>query len=69
MDLRKKIIDICYNDGLTRRQILNAYNTKYKQDMQEASLNRMINKGNIKFNTLCDVLDAIGYTIEIKKKL
>lgn len=69
MDFKKFIIDLCYNEGITRRQILNAYNTKYNKDMQEASFNRMINNGNIKLNILCDVMESIGYTVEIKKKL
>ena len=63
MDIKKVFIDICYQNGISRRHILECYN----KEIQEASFNRMINNNNIKFNMLVDVLDAIGYTIEIKK--
>lgn len=69
IDIRKVIIDICYQDGVTRRQILTAYNKKYNKTVQEASFNKMINNNNIKFNVLIDVLDSIGYKIDIKKKI
>ena len=69
IDIRKVIIDICYQDGVTRRQILAAYNKKYNKTVQEASFNKMINNNNIKFNVLIDVLDSIGYKIDIKKKI
>lgn len=68
-DIKKVIIDICYQDGITRREILAAYNKKYNKTVQEAAFNRMVNNNNIKFNVLVDVLASIGYTIEIKKKL
>ena len=61
MDLQKTIIDICYNDKLTRREILAAYNQKYNQTMQEAAFNRSLNRGVMKFNQLQNVLDSIGY--------
>lgn len=68
MDIKKVFIDICYQNGISRRHILECYNKKYNKEIQEASFNRMINNNNIKFNMLVDVLDAIGYTIEIKKR-
>lgn len=68
MDMKKTIIDICYDEGITRRYILAEYNKKYNKNVQENSFNRMINTGNIKYRILQDVLDAIGYTITIQKK-
>lgn len=68
LDLKKEIMDICYNDGITRRKILEEYNKKYSKNVLEQSFNRSINTSNIKFDTLQKVLDSIGYTLEIKKK-
>lgn len=68
-DIRRAIIDICYSDGITRRQILAAYNNKYNKNMLESVFNKMVNNNNIKFNVLVAVLDSIGYKIDIKKKL
>lgn len=68
-DIKKVIMDICYLDGLTRRQILAAYNKKYNKTVMESAFNKMINNNNVKFNTIVDILDSIGYKIDIKKKL
>lgn len=68
-DIKKVIMDICYLDGITRRQILAAYNKKYNKNMLESVFNKMVNNNNIKFNVLVAVLDSIGYKIDIKKKL
>lgn len=67
--IRKVIMDICYQDGITRRKILATYNEKYNKKMLESVFNKMINSNNIKFNTLVDILDSIGYKIDIKKKI
>ena len=69
MDIKKVFIDICYQNGISRRHILECYNKKYNKEIQEASFNRMINNNNIKYNMLCNVLDSIGYSIDIIKKL
>ena len=69
IDIRKVIMDICYQDGVTRRQILAACNKKYHKTVMEPAFNKMINNNNIKFNVLIDVLDSIGYKIDIKKKI
>ena len=68
-DVKKIIMDICYQDGITRRDILAAYNKSQGKELQEASFNRMVNTNSIKYKNLFDILNAIGYTIEIKKKL
>lgn len=69
IDIRKVIMDICYQDGITRRKILAMYNEKYNKTVMESAFNKMINNNNIKFNVLIDVLDSIGYKIDIKKKI
>ena len=68
-DVKKIIMDICYQEGITRRDILAAYNKNQDKELQEASFNRMVNTNSIKYKNLFDILNAIGYTIEIKKKL
>lgn len=68
-DIKKVIMDICYQDGITRRKILAMYNEKYNKTVMESAFNKMINNNNIKFNVLIDVLDSIGYKIDIKKKI
>lgn len=47
--------------------ITHIYNKKYNDNMQPQVFRRMVNNNNIKYNMLCSILDAIGYTIEIKK--
>ena len=64
-DIKKVIIDIFYQEEVTRRYILDCYNKKYNKEVQEASFNRMINNNNVKFSTLVDILDSVGYTIDI----
>ena len=68
-DIKKVIIDICYQEEVTRRYILDCYNKKYNKEVQEASFNRMINNNNVKFRTLVAIADSVGYTIDIRKKL
>lgn len=47
--------------------ITNLYNKKYNDNMQAQVFRRMINNNNIKYNMLCNVLDSIGYSIDIIK--
>lgn len=68
-DIKEIFLMICYKEGLSMTDITNIYNKKYNDNMQPQVFRRMINNNNIKFNMLVDVLDAIGYTIEIKKKI
>lgn len=49
--------------------ITNLYNKKYNDNMQAQVFRRMINNNIIKYNMLCNVLDSIGYSIDIIKKL
>lgn len=68
-DIKKAIIDICYHEGITRRDLIAAYNKKYNKNLLEQTFTKTLSNNNIKFNMLVDMLDAIGYTIEIKKKI
>ena len=58
---------ICYKEGLSMTDITNLYNKKYNDNMQAQVFRRMINNNNIKYNMLCNVLDSIGYSIDIIK--
>lgn len=62
-------MDIGYEEGLTRNDIASAYNKKYNKTLQASVLSRTLSKNNMKFNQLYEILDSIGYTIEIKKKI
>lgn len=68
-DIKKAIIDICYKEGITRRDLIAAYNKKYNKNLLEQTFTKTLTNNNIKFNMLVNMLDAIGYTIEIKKKI
>ena len=65
-DAFKKIAN---KEGLTLQDILNKYNWDFRQNVAKQSFNRMLQNNNIKFNLLVDILNNIGYKIEIKKKL
>ncbi len=65
-DILEKIQE---KEGITETDILNAYNFKHKKSITKQSFNRTLHNNNIKYNMLMDILDTIGYTIEIKKKL
>lgn len=68
-DIKEIFIMICYKEGLSMTDITNLYNKKYNDNMQAQVFRRMINNNNIKYNMLCNVLDSVGYTIDIRKKL
>jgi hypothetical protein len=68
-DIKEIFLMICYKEGLSMTDITNIYNKKYNDNMQPQVFRRMVNNNNIKYNMLCSILDAIGYTIEIKKKI
>ena len=68
-DLKKVIIDICYQEGITRRDLIAVYNKKYNKNLLEQTFTKTLSNNNIKFNMLVDLLDSIGYTIDIRKKL
>ena len=67
--LKEEFFHICEREGLKKIDIVNAYNKKYNQDMQPTNFYKSINNNVTKYNMLCNILDSIGYTIEIKKKL
>lgn len=67
-DIKKVIIDICYQEGITRRDLIAVYNKKYNKNLLEQTFTKTLSN-NIKFNMLVDLLDSIGYTIDIRKKL
>ena len=68
LDLKKVLMDICYNDNITRREILSHYNKKYNKNVNEPTFSRSINTNVMKFNQLQNVLDSIDYEIIIQKK-
>ena len=68
-DIKEIFIMICYKKELSMTDITNLYNKKYNDNMQAQVFRRMINNNNIKYNMLCNVLDSIGYSIDIIKKL
>ena len=68
-DIKKVIIDICYQEGITRRDLIAVYNKKYNKNLLEQTFTKTLSNNNIKFNMLVDLLDSIGYTIDIRKKL
>lgn len=69
MDIKEELKKIEEKEGLSEIDILNLYNLKTKQNITRQSFNRTINNNAIKLTMFIDVLEAIGYTVEIKKKL
>jgi hypothetical protein len=47
---------------------MKAYNKAYDKSMVSATFYKMINNNNIKWNTLSDMLDSIGYEIVFRRK-
>ena len=66
---KEVIIDICYQEGITRRDLIAVYNKKYNKNLLEQTFTKTLSNNNIKFNMLVDLLDSIGYTIDIRKKI
>lgn len=68
-NIKDIFMDIENKEGYTETDILNMYNLKHKKSITKQSFNRTLNNNNIKYNMLIDILDSIGYCVEIKKKL
>ena len=68
-DVKEMLLLIGHKEGLSQQDILNAYNKQHNKNMSKASFSQMINRNTFKYNILVDVLESIGYCIEIKKKL
>lgn len=65
----KEIIDkICYDKRLSQNQLRMIYNQAHGKDVKQQTFNRTINADNMKFNQLVELLDAVGYELELKEK-
>lgn len=68
-DFKAILINILYKEGLKQQDILEIYNKKYNKNISKQAFSIMLKRNSIKYNVVFDMLDSIGYTIEIKKKL
>lgn len=68
MSLKHKLKVLCAKNDITLLDIMKAYNKRYEKSMVSATFYKMINNDNIKWNTLVDMLDAIGYEIVFRRK-
>ena len=68
MSLKHKLKVLCANNDITLLDIMKAYNKRYDKSMVSATFYKMINNDNIKWNTLADMLDSIGYEIVFRRK-
>lgn len=68
MSLKHKLKVLCASNDMTLLDIMRAYNEKYGKAMVSQTYYQMINNDNIKWNTLVDMLDSIGYEIVFRRK-
>ncbi|WP_440972030.1 hypothetical protein [Megamonas funiformis] len=68
-DLKEVIMLIAYREGLSQGDILDKYNAAYNKNLTKQSFSRSLKENSLKYEMVFDILDAIGYTIEIKKKI
>lgn len=68
-DIKEVLLLIAHREGLTFQNIIDMYNKKYDKNMSKQTFSKMFTNATVKYPVLWDILDSIGYTIEIKKKL
>ena len=68
MSLKHKLKVLCASNDMSLLDIMRAYNKKYGKAMVSQTYYRMINNDNIKWNTLTDMLDSVGYEIVFRRK-
>lgn len=68
MSLKHKLKVLCANNDITLLDIMKAYNEKYGKNMISQTFYPMINKDNMRYNQLSDMLDSIGYEIVFRRK-
>ena len=65
-DIKKVIIDICYQEGITRRDLIAVYNKKYNKNLLEQTFTKTLSNNNIKFNII--LMDA-QYKLEVAEEI
>lgn len=45
-DIKKVIIDICYQEGITRRDLIAVYNKKYNKNLLEQTFTKTLSNNN-----------------------
>ncbi|WP_415949485.1 hypothetical protein [Mitsuokella jalaludinii] len=68
MSLKHKLKVLCASNDMSLLDIMRAYNKKYGKAMVSQTYYQMINNDNIKWNTLTDMLDSVGYEIVFRRK-
>ena len=68
MSLKHKLKVLCASNDMSLLDIMRAYNKKYRKAMVSQTYYQMINNDNIKWNTLTDMLDSVGYEIVFRRK-
>lgn len=56
-DFRKRVEDVLYSKGMTRNTLADLI------DMDAANMNKIINKGNPKLDTIVRIAKALGVTV------
>lgn len=68
LDIKKEIQVLIVRNGLSMRKLIKRMQELELTNVQIASFSRMLKEKTIKFELVQDVLDFLGYELEIKKK-
>ncbi len=68
LDIKKEIQIILLKNGLSMSKMTRIMQTKGIKNINIASLSRMLSTETIKFKTVQEILDFLGYEFEIKEK-
>lgn len=68
-DVKEMLLLIMHKEGITQQDIINKYNAKYNKELTKQSFSRILNNNTFKYTVLIDILDSIGYCVQVKKKL
>ena len=68
-DIKEVLMIISHREGLKQGDILDIYNRTYNKNITKQSFSRSLKDNTMKHITFLEVLESIGYEIEIKKKI
>jgi len=68
MDIKKEIKVLLVRENLSMRKLIDLMNEKNNTSDTVQNLSKKLTRGTIRFNEVEQIVDALGYNLEIKKK-
>ncbi len=68
MDLLEHIKQLAASERYSLTSLAKAYNEKYNTNMTQQSFDRKIRTNALKYTEYIQILDLLGYTLDIRKK-